>query len=33
MRHHVFSVPDADERLQALIEGPPTVIVLDIWRF
>ena len=21
MRHHVFWVPDADERLQALIEG------------
>ena len=83
MRHHVFWVPDADEKLQALIEGaderndlirtvreiefwlarnpldfgesrfetvrlgvvrplavlfdvlqePPTVIVLDIWRF
>ena len=83
MRHHVFWVPDADERLQALIEaaddrndlirtvreiefwlarnpldfgesrfetvrlgvvrplavlfdvleGPPTVIVLDIWQF
>ena len=30
MRHHVFSVPDADEKLRVLIEEPPTVIVLDI---